>query len=570
MSIRAAAAWLTALIVAAAALAQSPGASAATVVTWTGGGSSNNWSDAANWTPGIPVAGDTIVFPAAAARKTNTNNLPPASYFRIRFDGSGYTINGNPVNVMEDVTNQPASGTNQVNVDISGLGAILQESGRLTLAGNNSFSGDVEITGGSVHALSNTALGNITGETIVSAGGTLELSGGVDTGSEVIRLRGDGFDGDGALQSLSGTNEVGSLILLGDVVIGVGNSTLIVGNLAQDGVAALTLIGGGKLQVEGSAFSGPVDVEHGNFTFNASSQAFVNVRRDGWLRGTGEVASASVTAGLIWPGSGTAPGILTVDGATTFTSGRFRVDIDGPIAGSGYGQLETSGLTLASAATLLELDLTYQPVIGTVFVIIKNHGGAVAGTFTGLPEGAIIHAGNIAFEVSYKGGDGNDVTLRALRQVAADLKVELAASPSPASTGGLLAFIATVTNDGPDEASNISLAMGTPEGTTFESFTAPAGWTCAKPSPSPTVTCTGPKLANGQSAQITLMFRVNAPAGTTLSGTAGVSASTPDPFSGDNSDTLQVPVGSGGSGVPRPFKRYLPGIAADSAGSAGS
>ncbi len=52
--------------------------------------------------------------------------------------------------------------------------------------------------------------------------------------------------------------------------------------------------------------------------------------------------------------------------------------------------------------------------IGTVFTVIDNTATTpIAGTFTNLPEGAIIYAGR-SLQASYKGGDGNDLTLTVL------------------------------------------------------------------------------------------------------------------------------------------------------------
>ena len=46
-----------------------------------------------------------------------------------------------------------------------------------------------------------------------------------------------------------------------------------------------------------------------------------------------------------------------------------------------------------------------------VLTIINNTATTpIAGTFTNLPEGAQVF-GRRAFQVSYKGGDGNDLTL---------------------------------------------------------------------------------------------------------------------------------------------------------------
>jgi len=53
---------------------------------------------------------------------------------------------------------------------------------------------------------------------------------------------------------------------------------------------------------------------------------------------------------------------------------------------------------------------------GTVITVIRNDGPSpVAGTFSGLPEGAVVSTATAQlFRISYTGGDGNDVTITAL------------------------------------------------------------------------------------------------------------------------------------------------------------
>jgi hypothetical protein len=56
--------------------------------------------------------------------------------------------------------------------------------------------------------------------------------------------------------------------------------------------------------------------------------------------------------------------------------------------------------------------------LGTTFTNIDNDGAdAVIGTFNGLPEGATVHSLNGLTQISYVGGDGNDVTLTTFRPV---------------------------------------------------------------------------------------------------------------------------------------------------------
>jgi uncharacterized repeat protein (TIGR01451 family) len=564
MNVRVAATWFVAIVLAAALLGTAHTAEAATTRTWTGNGTTDNWTDANNWGGIAPAAGDSLIFPATANRKSNVNDYPADTTFStITLNGSGYTLNGNSIIESDEIINQPSSGTNTITFDINGPATISQVSGKLILSGDNDFTGDVNIGGGSLVALSDTALGQglPSGETYVDSDAALVVAGGIDS-PEGVNIGGLGLGGDGVLQSANGTNRLAQVRMDGPTRIGVGNSTLVVQVLTVTASGAtLELVGGGKLQVEDSFLTGTVEVTDGNLTWNAASQVFVNVRPDGWLRGTGLVSQADVYGGVIWPGSGNAPGMLSVFNATTFHSGYFRVDIDGPGAGTGYGQLATNGLTLNPLATVLELDITTTPSVGDVFRIIDNTGGSpVSGTFLDLPEGAIFIDSGYAWKISYTGGTGNDVTLTVLRQASADLMLQLSGSLSPVSAGGQIIYTIVVTNEGPDAASSPTVSMGTPVGTTFVSSTKPANWTCSIPAPGPTVSCTGPTLAAGDAVTITLTFKVNVGSAGAVTATAGVSSQTNDPFSADNSVTLVTPIGAAD---PRPFKLFAIGVARD-------
>ena len=47
-------------------------------------------------------------------------------------------------------------------------------------------------------------------------------------------------------------------------------------------------------------------------------------------------------------------------------------------------------------------------------IVDDDFAGPQTGTFTGLPEGAIFTADGTEFQITYKGGDGNDVVITAV------------------------------------------------------------------------------------------------------------------------------------------------------------
>jgi hypothetical protein len=88
-----------------------------------------------------------------------------------------------------------------------------------------------------------------------------------------------------------------------------------------------------------------------------------------------------------------------------------NVQANGSTAGSGYSQLSVAGTVIVTGSTL-NFTLAFTPSIGTTFTIINNTGsGAVVGTFKNLPPNGTFMVSGITFQITYAGGDGNDVVV---------------------------------------------------------------------------------------------------------------------------------------------------------------
>ena len=90
-----------------------------------------------------------------------------------------------------------------------------------------------------------------------------------------------------------------------------------------------------------------------------------------------------------------------------------------------------------------------------------------------------------------------------------------------------MTYTITVTDDGPDAASGVGLVDDIPAGTTFVSFTAPAGWASSTPAVggTGTVSATADALASEATAVFTLVVRVDPAAadGSTIADSASIS-----------------------------------------------
>jgi hypothetical protein len=76
-----------------------------------------------------------------------------------------------------------------------------------------------------------------------------------------------------------------------------------------------------------------------------------------------------------------------------------------------------NGVTINRSAqfTFTDLGTAVLPT-GTVFTVISNtSANRIAGTFANLADRSTFTAGSNTFQVNYKGGDGNDLTLTVVR-----------------------------------------------------------------------------------------------------------------------------------------------------------
>jgi autotransporter-associated beta strand protein len=114
-----------------------------------------------------------------------------------------------------------------------------------------------------------------------------------------------------------------------------------------------------------------------------------------WLQLHG-VSSGQSESLVLDGGSSNVAKVLTADGATNV-----------------IGTLHVHGtVTIGNAELFMNLPITFTSVVGTKYTLIDNDGtDPVLGTFVGMPEGARFRANNLGFEISYKGGDGNDIVV---------------------------------------------------------------------------------------------------------------------------------------------------------------
>lgn len=352
----------------------------------------------------------------------------------LTLNGGSYLVAGYGTNIWTGkITSE--NGTANLNIsftnDVMILSNMISGSGGLTKLGsgttifagssNNTYSGATTVEAGTL------VLAKSAG--VTSIPGTLTIGDGA--GSDVVRLiANDQIANTAAVTvnssgqfDLNGKNDViGSLAGSGAVTMGIGQLTVglnnsstifsgvisgfgLPGGFSKTGTGSLTLLGN-------NTYAGSTIVSNGKLLINGiqTNTSYISVVGNGTLGGTGTVAAVAMTStSTISPGN--SPGTLTALGDVVFsTTGKFDVELNGAGPGN-YDQLRIFSDVQLSSATL-NVSLGFTPVLSNSFVILKKESaGPVLSEFSGLSEGTIFGVNGIPFNITYVGGDGNDVVL---------------------------------------------------------------------------------------------------------------------------------------------------------------
>ncbi|MCP4306862.1 MAG: calcium-binding protein [bacterium] len=136
------------------------------------------------------------------------------------------------------------------------------------------------------------------------------------------------------------------------------------------------------------------------------------------LGGNGTVGAVVVqSGGTIAPGASVGhliTGSLDLDAGADFV-----VEIGGTNAGTQYDRISANGpIDLERPTLSLLLVDDFDPDFGDAFKIIDNNSGdPVTGSFDSLAEGDQAVLDGRAFSITYRGGHGNDVVLKAIQAV---------------------------------------------------------------------------------------------------------------------------------------------------------
>jgi hypothetical protein len=195
----------------------------------------------------------------------------------------------------------------------------------------------------------------------------------------------------------------------------------------KNGIGTLRLITN-----TGSSFKGTMVVNQGNVIFSSDFSSMDNLTiSGGTVSGAGSVGKVYGLAGTVDPGD--TVGTLTTGNFSLNSLMTFSLKV-GTTSNGVNDKVLVNGTVSLNNATLSVTTGNFI-TLGTTYTIIQNDGtDVVSGTFLNLPEGSSYTSGNTIFTVSYKGGTGNDVTLKVISTVL---------PPTPVNVPGVKQTFAT-------------------------------------------------------------------------------------------------------------------------------
>ncbi|VVN83865.1 DUF4214 domain-containing protein [Pseudomonas fluorescens] len=314
--------------------------------------------------------------------------------------GAGNVVLGYKLTTGGDNSSTTFSGV------ISGIGNGLTKtgSGTLTLTGHNTYTGSTTVSNGTLALTDLTSISNSSAVT-VSTNGTLMLGS------------------DSSIGSLAGAGSV----TLGANTLNVGNSNATDFSGVISGTGHLLKQGSGTLTLSATdTYTGATFVNVGTLLVNGAlaNSSSVTVASGATLGGSGSIGTGSTSGAVTVQSGGTLAagngvGTLTLhNGLTVAAGGTIAAQINGNTAGTGYDQIKVYGAVNLTGANLSINLSNFTPAVNDSFVLISNDGtDAITGTVTigntMLIEGGTFSQGGKIYQVSYKGGDGNDLVLMA-------------------------------------------------------------------------------------------------------------------------------------------------------------
>ncbi len=385
-----------------------------------------------NWTNTGSLTGSSGGLVSINGNRTNSGSISATSGGAVDINGSW--TNSSPLSAS-------SGGAINFNGTWSNTAVPTLAGGILNLRGSGTWAA-AALQGDATSAVNVYGVFTTGGSNLDVLGGLVHLSGGtmvngtMDIGT-AARLE---FSG-GILDSFTITNNGAATWTSGNVILTNGTAFNNAGTfddqtdgtfgsddvVCPDFTNSGTFIksGGNGVTVMKTDFlnSGLVEIQHGILNIGCGyiqTGGSTVVTTGGAITGPVEVQGGSIegpiTGNVINSGDVSIPPSTTPTTTSSYTQsglGSLTEQIGGLIPGIEYGQIQVSGDVNLDGTLHVALIHGFRPRLNDEFLIIrKQSAGAILGEFSGLIQGSTVWAGVYGFEISYVGGDGNDVTLK--------------------------------------------------------------------------------------------------------------------------------------------------------------
>ena len=333
---------------------------------------------------------------------SNTNTLANVSGGAIRLSNSSYSLSNSLI--VAGSSSAADIHTGSGSFSLSGSERILSVNGGVTVTIGGDFSGNLRKDGTGTMVLASTGSG---AGSIRVTNGTLQLTGSVVSTARIILghnntgtstgtfvLGGSGGPVNQTIASLQSSGAaqedqkmVGGHSTVSTLTVNQSSDSTYAGTLGGTGThenaLALTKSGAGSLTLTGATHThnGPTTILGGKLVISGSL--------------SGDVTAVGGT--FVPHGTPAIAGNLSIG-----TGGSFEIAAGSSVSVSGSVTL-AGDLVLTAPAGLS---------VGQSFNLIQKSGSQpAAGTFASLPQSAVFNASGYDWQISYSGGDGNDVVL---------------------------------------------------------------------------------------------------------------------------------------------------------------
>jgi autotransporter-associated beta strand protein len=374
---------------------------------------------------GDATAGDNIIY-------TKNGEIPPLGYGTV-FNGGANAGGATFINKGDStgldstymVFRDSTSAANSTIINESGD----TEGPRLDFQDNaTAANSSITLEPGAILNFDNYATGD--NATVIADGSTIifqaNSTGGLArvelTGGSVINLFAHNTASPMSIGSLEGDSS--SRAGLGNQQLTIGGngvSTTFNGVITHSG--SLIKVGRETLTLTGAnTYSGGTRIMAGTLIAQAATGSATGTGpvhlNGGTLRGTGAIAGAVIVGTGTGRQASLAPGVqgpgtLVISNLLTFkAAGSYQCELN--LAGQGRAdQVSANGVTIENGAQFIfRTKGNHILPLGTIFTVINNTAATpISGTFANLPDGSTLVAGSNTLQVSYEGGDGNDLTL---------------------------------------------------------------------------------------------------------------------------------------------------------------